>query len=115
MVPFSFELRKVVYRWLAKHKFDLVFPTSEGTALDQRNLLHTLKAIGRNLGVNGVRVSFHTFRHTFAVSYLRAGGNLYYLARILGHSSEKTTERYLESLGPEDLQAVHDKLSLLTR
>lgn len=60
-------------------------------------------------------VSFHTFGHTFAVSYLRAGGNLYYLAHILGHSSVKTTERYLESLGLEDLQAVHDKPSLLTR
>jgi integrase/recombinase XerD len=115
LVPFSFELRKVMYRWLGKHKFDLVLPTREGSALDQRNLLHKLKSVGTNLGISGVRVSFHTFRHTFAVSYLRAGGNLYYLARILGHSSVKTTERYLESLGAEDLQAVHDKLSLLTR
>jgi hypothetical protein len=31
------------------------------------------------------------------------------------NSIVKTTERYLESLGVEDLQAVHDKLSLLTR
>ena len=38
----------------------------------------------------------------------------YYLARILSHSSVKTTEQYLESLGVEDLQAVHDKLSLPT-
>ena len=60
-------------------------------------------------------MSFHTFRHTFAVSYLRAGGNLFYLSRILGHSSVTTTEKYLQSLGVEDLQAVHDRLSLLTR
>lgn len=115
MVPISFELRKVLYKWLARHEYALVFPTRQGTRLIQRNLLRELKAVGRQLGVMGVRVSFHTFRHTFAVSYLRAGGNLYYLARILGHSSVKTTERYLESLGVEDLQAVHDKLSLLTR
>jgi len=115
LVPISFELRKVLFRWLGKHKFALAFPTMQGTALNQRNTLDELKRLGRHLGVTGVRVSFHTFRHTFAVSYLRAGGNLYYLARILGHSSVKTTERYLESLGVEDLQAVHDKLSLLTR
>jgi integrase/recombinase XerD len=115
IVPISFELRKVLFRWLGRHKFALVFPTSQGTTLDHSDLLHKLKLVGRHLRITGVRVSFHTFRHTFAVSYLRAGGNIYYLARILGHSSVKTTERYLESLGVEDLQAVHDKLSLLTR
>jgi integrase/recombinase XerD len=115
IVPISFELRKVLFRWLGKHKFALAFPTQQGRTLNQRNTLDELKRLGRLLAVTGVRVSFHTFRHTFAVSYLRAGGNLYYLARILGHSSVKTTERYLESLGVEDLQAVHDKLSLLTR
>jgi site-specific recombinase XerD len=47
------------------------------------------------------------------VNYLRAGGNLYYLSRILGHTSVKTTEWYLGSLGVEDLRAVQDKLSLL--
>jgi integrase/recombinase XerD len=67
------------------------------------------------VGVSDVRCSFHTLRHTFAVNYLRKGGNLYYLQRILGHSSITTTERYLRSLGIEDLQKVHDGLSLLSR
>jgi site-specific recombinase XerD len=48
-----------------------------------------------------------------AVSYLRAGGNLFYLSKILGHTSVTTTEKYLQSLGVEDLQAVHDRLTLL--
>jgi integrase len=78
-------------------------------------MLRDLKLLGRWLDMTGVRVSFHTFQRTFAVNYLRAGGNLYYLSRILGHTSVKTTERYLGSLGVEDLRAVHDKLSLLTR
>lgn len=43
-----------------------------------------------------VRVSAHTFRHTFAVSYLRAGGDIYQLSLLLGHSSVKTTEIYLK-------------------
>ncbi len=67
------------------------------------------------LGITGVRCSFHTLRHSMAVNYLRAGGNLYYLQRILGHSSITTTERYLRSLGIEDLKKVHDGLSLLSR
>jgi integrase len=111
----SFELRKVLYRWLSRNKFSLLFPTGEGGRQIQRNMLRDLKLLGTKLGITGVRVSFHTFRHTFAVNYLRAGGNLYYLSRILGHSSMKTTERYLQSLGVEDLRAVHDRLSLLSR
>jgi site-specific recombinase XerD len=113
IVPISFELRRVLHRWLTKHRFELVFPTLQGRDLNQRNSLRDLKLLGRRLHMAGVRVSFHTFRHTFAVSYLRAGGNLFYLSRILGHSSITTTEKYLQSLGVEDLQAVHDKLSLL--
>jgi hypothetical protein len=40
---------------------------------------------------------------------------LFYLSKILGHSSVTTTERYLQSLGVEDLRAVHDRLSLLSK
>lgn len=115
IVPTSFELRKVLFRWLARHEFSLVFPTLQGRRLTQRNLLRDLKFLGKKLGITGVRVSFHTFRHTFAVNYLRAGGNLFYLSKILGHSSVTTTERYLQSLGVEDLRAVHDRLSLLSK
>jgi integrase/recombinase XerD len=113
IVPMSLELRRVLHRWLNKHRHAWVFPTLQGRKLNQRNILRGLKLLGKRLSVTGVRVSFHTFRHTFAVSYLRAGGNLFYLSRILGHSSVITTEKYLQSLGVEDLQAVHDRLSLL--
>ncbi len=75
-------------------------------------MLRSLLLLGKGLKISGARVSFHTFRHTFALSYLRAGGNLFYLSRILGHTSVTTTEKYLQSLGVEDLQAVHDRLSL---
>jgi integrase len=36
---------------------------------------------------------FHDLRHTFA-SYMMNGGDLYELAKILGHSNIKMTERY---------------------
>ena len=115
LVPMSIELRKVLYRHLRQHKFERVFCTEHGVKLCQRNVLRDFKAACRKLNITGVRCSFHTLRHSFAVNYLRAGGNLYYLQRILGHSSITTTERYLKSLGVEDLQRVHDGLSLLSR
>lgn len=114
-VPISLELRKVLYRFLLQHKFDLVFCTKAGTRLTRRNAERDFEVLGKKLAIRGVRFSPHTCRHTFAVNYLRAGGNLYYLSRILGHTSVTTTERYLQAVGTQDLQKVHDRLSLLSR
>lgn len=113
LVPVSIELRKLLYRHLSKHEHARLFATMKGTGVTPRNADRDFKVMCRKLTITGVRCSFHTLRHSFAVNYLRAGGNLYYLQRILGHSSITTTERYLRSLGIEDLQRVHDGLSLL--
>lgn len=37
----------------------------------------------------------HDLRHTFAIRWLQQGGDVYALARHLGHASVKTTEIYL--------------------
>ena len=52
--------------------------------------------IERLAGWAGVEKAYmHKFRHTFAVNYLRAGGNLFDLQRCLGHESTATMELYL--------------------
>ena len=51
---------------------------------------------------------FHDLRHKFAVDYLRRGGNIYDLQRILGHSSIKTTELYLDHLDPMECRIAED-------
>ena len=114
LVPMSFELRKALFRY-AREQNELLFGTRNGTAVSVRNFERDFKELCTRLGIVGVRCSPHTLRHTFAVNYLRAGGNLFYLSKILGHASVTTTERYLQSLQIEDLQAVHNRLSLLAR
>ncbi len=46
---------------------------------------------------------FHMLRHTFATAYLRNGGNIYKLKKILGHEEISTTEQYLHLI-PQDLR-----------
>ena len=51
---------------------------------------------------------FHDLRHLYAVDYLRKGGKIYALQKILGHSSLKTTELYLDFLTPEQAAAAKE-------
>ena len=92
-----------------------MFSTRNGTLVTPRNFLRDFKILGRKLAIRGVRLSPHTLRHTFAVNFLQSGGDIYMLARILGHSSVRTTEVYLKSLGIEALQKVQARTSLLIR
>lgn len=98
-----------------RHACGGVFASKLQNKLATRNVLRDLKKLGKKLAAKGVRFSPHTLRHTSADSYLRNGGNIEYLRRILGHSSILTTQKYLKSLGIEDLQAVHNNHSPLSR
>jgi integrase/recombinase XerD len=116
VIPISVEMRKLMWRWMKMQPADsgLVFPTRTGTKLNYRNTLGDFKQLGNYLKITGVRFSFHTLRHTFAVNYIRNGGDVFRLQRILGHSTLEMTRRYV-NLQTSDLQAVHSKLSLLSR
>lgn len=55
----------------------------------------------------------HVLRHTMATMYLRAGGDLESLRRILGHAKIETTIVYLH-LVTEDIADKHDQFSPVT-
>lgn len=52
------------------------------------------------------RFRLHDLRHRYAVDYLKTGGNIYDLQRILGHSSIITTELYLAFLTVDEQQVA---------
>jgi integrase len=74
-------------------------------------VLREFKPLAATINIVGLRFSPHFLRHTLAVNYVRSNGNVLYPERTLGHSS---TNRYVRSLGIEDLKAVHNGLSLLS-
>lgn len=117
VVPISFELRKALFRYCKQ--FDrkpdgLLFPNGSKTKLTRNNVLRNVKALCRNLGFEPPCRTLHSFRHTFAVTYLRRGGSVFHLQKVLGHSSLEMTRRYA-NLGTADLQAVHERISLLSK
>lgn len=57
------------------------------------------------------RFRAHDLRHKFAIDFLEAGGTIYELQKILGHTSIKTTEGYLQFVSQE----VSERVSIAAR
>ncbi len=119
-VPFSIELRKILYRYLQQRELlgvrtscRLMFPEHAGGPWDQRNALRSFYVWQDRLGL-APRVGFHRLRHTFATEYLRRGGDVVRLSRSLGHTEIATTMNYPQ-LVTDDLSREHLKVSLLSR
>lgn len=72
-----------------------------------------LERVGKRAGVKG-RVNAHSFRHAFARSFLRNGGNLAALGRLLGHApGSPVTARYYAVWDDRELQEYHERYSPL--
>jgi integrase/recombinase XerD len=114
IIPISRECRRVLYRFIDKHNFDLVFPTRQGAKYSYRNSVRDFKDLCKELGITDVRTSWHTLRHGFAINHVRQGGDVFSLQRMMGHSSLDVTKRYV-NLTEDDLKLVHKKTSILGR
>ncbi|HWR15137.1 MAG TPA: tyrosine-type recombinase/integrase [Terriglobales bacterium] len=112
-VPFSFELRRFLFKWKQKSEGSfLAFQTRTGNKLGKRVVLRDVKNLCTNLKIKIPARTIHAFRHSFALNYLRSGGSVFHLQRALGHSSLEMTRRY-SNLQTSDLQAVHQRVSML--
>ena len=116
-VPFSVELRKVLFRFekvkeRTAVRSELMFPARDGGPWEHRNARRSLYCFLKRLAIP--QSGFHLLRHTFATQYLRNGGDVVRLSIILGHSDVSTTMKYLHLL-TEDIQRPHQSLSILNR
>jgi integrase/recombinase XerD len=117
VVPFSFELRKALFRFITEYKRKpdaLLLASRNETRLGRRVMLRDVKLLCKRLGFEPPGRTLHAFRHTFAVNYIRRGGSVFHLQKVLGHSTLEMTRRYA-NLVTADLQAVHERVSLLSR
>jgi len=82
-----------------------------GDRLQPENIIFaiTRKQVNNVIQKYAPGIHAHTFRHSFAVHYLKGGGNLRSLQIILGHSSLMTTQIYL-ILSGVDVKEDYDKI-----
>jgi len=116
-VPIGAKVQKALWKYLAKYRpepasprYDRVFLTRDGHPLAKDRLEYIVERYGKKAGITGVRVSPHTFRHTMAVTFLRNGGDVFTLQRILGHSQLEVLRGYI-NLAQSDISRVHQRNS----
>jgi len=70
-------------------EYDLIFTTSIGTPINQRNLLRTFKILLKHAGLPAIR--FHDLRHTSASLMLNHNIPVIVVSRRLGHARASIT------------------------
>jgi integrase len=99
-VPMLPEVASELKRYPVVISDDRVFPPRKGARGARRRLEGSFEDLLKRAKISNFR--FHDMRHTFASWYMMNGGDLYELAKILGHSNIKMTERYAK-LGKEHI------------
>lgn len=89
---------------------DSVFPAAKGLAAHTTGLQKAWSQLRAEARFEDLRL--HDLRHTFASLALQNSENIYMISRVLGHTSTRTTERYMH-LADGTTQALSERTSLL--
>ena len=113
VLPISARTAQALWRYLASRpdprgNTTRLFVSDQGAPISRHALARMLKRLGRRAGIPDVHP--HRLRHTFAIQFLRNGGNGYVLQSLLGHSTMEMVRVYLQ-LAQHDLADHHNRAS----
>ena len=112
VIPYTPEARAIVERQPAFLGSPFVFYHDDGERWSSpgsrfADIRRRVAQKAAQAGKPFTQYRFHDLRHLYAVEYLRQKrGSVYDLKELLGHTSVKTTEIYLEYLTPEQKKAA---------
>ena len=113
LIPIGKQIQRLLWRYIDRYRPEpatancgFVFLTREGRPLTKDRVEKIMTYYGKKAGLAGIRCSPHTLRHTAAVTFIRNGGDVFSLQRMLGHSSLEMTRKYCE-LADIDVKRAH--------
>jgi len=104
LVPFQARARRVLKRYLkarGESFVDSLFITHDDGKMSRKAVQDRISKYGRMAGIDDVRNSPHTFRHTFAKMSVINGANLFDLQKILGHKTLEMVRVYVNLYSTE--------------
>jgi site-specific recombinase XerD len=116
-VPIGKRCTKALWKYIHRYRpepatpwVNNVFLTKNGRPLTTNRLGKIVRNHCTKAGITGVRLSTHTFRHTFAISYIRNGGDVFTLRQVMGHSRLETLMVYV-NMASTDVTKAHRRCS----
>jgi integrase/recombinase XerD len=105
--------RKAIWRYLANREDGEdpdapLFINKFGRSFNRDTLRQVIHSLGTKAGIK--KTHPHRFRHTFAITYLRSGGDLFTLQSLLGHSSLDMVQHYAR-IADIDVANAHRRAS----
>lgn len=113
IIPMSHSLSGILNEYLEVRggtPEDYVFCNNYGEQGDIRTYQSQVREY--NIQRNVSKTSCHLFRHTFAKKWIMAGGDIFRLQKILGHSDLTVTKEYVQMFG-QDLQIDFEQFNPL--
>lgn len=115
IIPLSSRLSAIIKEYIHTWRYgcgleDFLFPNQANEKLTAEALSQSFAKYCKKRGSS--KTSIHGLRHSFALNWIRNGGNQFKLQKILGHSTLDMTRRYV-ALVSTDLKEDYDKYSTL--
>jgi len=113
-MPIGREMVKCLWRYMKQRALtdvnssSYLFLTQQGRPLTSRAIQLVFRRLGKKIDLDGVRLSPHTLRHRFAIAYIENGGDPFSLQRILGHTNQETTSKYV-NMARSNVKSQHSK------
>lgn len=118
LIPLSPKVSKLLFNLVQENKkaFNAkeLFLSVYGTPFLKTSFRKRLVAYRDKAGIEGCRVSPHSFRHYFAKNYILNGGDPFTLQRILGHADLQMVRKYI-NMGEGETRIQHNQFSPVQR
>lgn len=117
-IVFGDSVRKELQAWLcvrgAIADSDWLWVNRHGTQMQANNFEQRMKDATRRAGIAARRLSPHALRHFFALQFLRNGGDVMALQKLLGHTTLDMVRNYV-NMNDDDALEAHRRASPLDR
>ena len=120
-VPLGLSLTKQLFRYLRERARELggdacpyLFFSRFHKKLTPSGIRQIVERCSRAAGIEGVRTSPHTLRHSFAKAHVLNGGDAFSLQAMLGHADIASTQKYV-GLNEREVRRQHDAFGPLDR
>lgn len=121
-IPISPNLKKLLWKYFVEranyikennyNNSHYFFVTRTMGRMKRDNIEQIFLQVKKDYNITGKRFSAHTFRNTFAKTYLLNGGDVFTLQKMLGHSKITTTQKYIQ-LNDEEIKSQNERFNPL--